>query len=82
MILAKPVKHAVLYATGQDTVAAWVNGKQVLEEQPFPPYRQMPWKKFVRADVTHEVTAGANAIAVKRCTMERRRASRRKTHCR
>ena len=43
---------AALYATGQDTVAAWVNGAQVLTEDPLPPWKQMPWKKFVRADVT------------------------------
>ena len=35
--LAKPVRRAILYATGQDTAAAWVNGKQVLEAQPLPP---------------------------------------------
>lgn len=46
--LAQPVRFAALYATGQDTVAAWVNGKQVLSEDPLTPYRQMPWKKFVR----------------------------------
>jgi alpha-L-rhamnosidase len=62
--LTKPVKHATLYATAQDTVAAWVNGAQVLEEQPFPPYKQMPWKKFVCADVTAKLAAGANSIAI------------------
>ncbi len=50
--LAKPVRFAALYATGQDTVSAWINGTQVLTEDPLPPYKQMPWKKFVRADVT------------------------------
>ncbi|MDR3736975.1 MAG: family 78 glycoside hydrolase catalytic domain [Acidobacteriaceae bacterium] len=62
--LAKPVKSAALYATAQDTVAAWVNGKQAIEAQPFPPYRQMPWKKFVRADVTALVAAGTNTVAI------------------
>ena len=64
MTLTKPVKHATFYATAQDTVAAWVNGAQVLDEQPFPPYAQMPWKKFVRADVTDKLAAGTNTIAV------------------
>ena len=50
--LAKPVRLATLYATGQDTVSAWIDGAQVLTEDPLPPYKQMPWKKFVRADVT------------------------------
>ncbi len=62
--LEKPVKRATLYATGQDTVAAWVNGKQALVAAPFPAWRQMPWKKFVKADVTGDVMAGANVLAV------------------
>ncbi|HWA95985.1 MAG TPA: family 78 glycoside hydrolase catalytic domain [Terracidiphilus sp.] len=62
--LAKPVKSAVLYATGQDTVSAWLNGDQAMKEDPLPPYKQMPWKKFVRADVTKSVKDGANQIAV------------------
>ena len=62
--LDKPVRHATLYATGQDTVSAWVNGAQVLTANPFPPYKQMPWKKFVAADVTGKLGSGANAIAI------------------
>jgi alpha-L-rhamnosidase len=62
--LSKPVRFAALYATGQDTVSAWVNGAHVLSENPLPPYKQMPWKKFVRADVTAKLSAGANTIAV------------------
>ncbi len=62
--LDKPVKTATLYATGQDTVAAWVNGKQSLEAASFPPWHQMPWKKFVRADVTGNVKQGANLLAI------------------
>jgi alpha-L-rhamnosidase len=69
--VTKPVKRAVLYATGQDTVAAWVNGQQVLEAQPFPAWHQMPWKKFVRADVTKAMREGANAIAVQTVTYTR-----------
>lgn len=69
--LTKPVKHAVLYATAQDTVAAWVNGKQAIEAQPFPPYKQMPWKKFVRADVSELVTQGNNAVAIEQTRYER-----------
>jgi alpha-L-rhamnosidase len=62
--LAKPVLRAALYATGQDTVAAWVNGAQVLTADKFPAWKQMPWKKFVRAEVTGKLGAGANAIAI------------------
>jgi alpha-L-rhamnosidase len=62
--LAKPVRSAALYATGQDTVSAWINGTQVLTADPLPPWKQMPWKKFVRADVTGKLSAGANTIAI------------------
>ena len=62
--LEKPVRHATLYATGQDTVSAWVNGARVLTANPFPPYKQMPWKKFVSADVTSKLGSGVNAIAI------------------
>ena len=62
--IGKPVRCAVLYATGQDTVSAWINGSQVLTADPLPPYKQMPWKKFVRAEVTGKLSAGANTIAV------------------
>ncbi len=62
--LPQAVKFAALYATGQDTVSAWVNGAQVLTENPLPPYKQMPWKKFVRAEVTKHMGAGANTIAI------------------
>jgi alpha-L-rhamnosidase len=62
--LAKPVRKAALYATAQDTVAAWVNGAQVLKADPFPAWKQMPWKKYVRADVTGQLSGGANSIAI------------------
>jgi len=62
--LPQAVKFAALYATGQDTVAAWVNGAQVLTEDPLPPYKQMPWKKFVRAEVTSHLSAGKNTLAI------------------
>ncbi len=62
--LDHPVKFAALYATGQDTVSAWVNGAQVLSEDALPPYKQMPWKKFVRAEVASHLTAGPNTLAI------------------
>ncbi len=62
--LPHAVRFAALYATGQDTVAAWVNGAQALTENPLPPWKQMPWKKFVRAEVTANLSAGKNTIAV------------------
>ncbi len=62
--LPKPVRHATLFATGQDTVSAWVNGAQVLTADRFPPWEQMPWKKFVRADVTASSARAPNTIAI------------------
>ncbi len=31
------LKHADLLATGEDSAAAWINGKQVMETVPLPP---------------------------------------------
>lgn len=60
----KPVKQVVLFATAEDTVSAWVNGQKVLTAAQFPPYHHLPWKKFVRADVTGQVAQGKNTIAI------------------
>ena len=54
------MRLAVLYATGQDTVSAWIDGAQVMTAGKLPPWKQMPWKKFVRADVTGKLNPGAN----------------------
>jgi alpha-L-rhamnosidase len=62
--VAKPVKSAVLYATGEDTVSAWVNGVEILAAQPLPPYAQMPWKKYVSGDATAALKAGSNVLAI------------------
>jgi len=62
--LAHPVQFAALYTTGQDSVSAWVDGTQVLLANQLPAWKQMPWKKFVRADVTSQLSAGVNTIAI------------------
>ncbi len=62
--LDKPVRDATLYATCQDTVSAWVNGTQVLLADPLPPYKQMPWKKYVHFSVAKQLSKGANSIAL------------------
>ena len=62
--VTKPVRRATLYATGQDTVSAWVNGMQVLAGDPLPAWKQMPWKKLVRADVAGKLAVGANSLAI------------------
>jgi len=62
--LQKAVKHASLYVTGQDTAAAWLNGKQVLTAAPLPPSKKTPWQTYARADVTVQLRPGKNALAV------------------
>ena len=62
--LDKPVLHATLFATGQETVSAWINGTQVLTAAPLPPWKQLPWKKFVRCDLTGKLVVGSNTIAI------------------
>jgi alpha-L-rhamnosidase len=60
----RPLKQVLLFATAEDTASAWVNGQQVLRPSAFPPYHHLPWKKFVRADVTAQVAQGKNTIAI------------------
>ena len=60
----RPIRNATLFATGQDTVSAWVNGVRVMSADSLPPWKQMPWKKFVRADVTGKLAQGANTLAI------------------
>ena len=62
--IGKAVKAAVLFATAEDTAAAWINGEQVLSAAPFPAWHQMPWKKFVRKDVTGKLKDGDNTLAL------------------
>ena len=62
--LDKTVLHAALFAACEDTVSAWVNGNEVLKADPLPPYKQMPWKKYVRADVARQLSEGANELAL------------------
>ncbi|HET9803842.1 MAG TPA: alpha-L-rhamnosidase N-terminal domain-containing protein, partial [Candidatus Acidoferrum sp.] len=62
--LPERVHHATLYLTGRDAASAWVNGKQVLQAQPLPPWRQMPWKTYFVKEITSEVRAGENLLAV------------------
>jgi alpha-L-rhamnosidase len=58
------VKHADLFVTGKDSAAAWVNGKQVLQTQPLPPWKQAPWKTYLQQDVTANLRPGDNLLAV------------------
>jgi alpha-L-rhamnosidase len=63
-VVGKPIRRGALYVTGQDTASAWINGKQVLQSDPLPPWRQMPWKTYVVRDVSDALQAGKNLLAV------------------
>jgi alpha-L-rhamnosidase len=62
--LTKPVRQAALYAAGEDTISAWTNGTEVLKASPLPAWKQMPWKKYMRAEATGKLVEGANTIAI------------------
>ena len=62
--IAKPVKHADLFLTGEDSASAWINGKQVLQADPLPPWKQIAWKKYTRQDVTNALQSGRNSVAI------------------
>lgn len=62
--LSKAVKGATLYATGEDTVAAWINGKQVLTESPSPPWGRLPWRTYASAAVSTALHTGKNLLAI------------------
>jgi len=62
--LDHPVKLAHLYVTGKDTAAVWVNGKEVLEPESLPPYKQTPWKKYVERDITSSLTQDKNNLSI------------------
>lgn len=62
--LGQKIARAELLTTGQDVAGAWVNGKLVLEEAPLPPWKQTPWKSYVRREITRELHAGNNVIAI------------------
>ena len=62
--LSSPVKHAILFVTGEDVASAWINGAEVTKGEPLPAWKQFPWKKYKQVDVTSQVRAGSNLLAV------------------
>ncbi len=57
-------KHAAIYVTGRDAASAWVNGQQMLESDPLPPWKQMPWKTYKVRDISQRLNVGKNVIAI------------------
>jgi alpha-L-rhamnosidase len=62
--LAQSVTHAYLYATGQDVASAWINGEQVATGAVLPPWKQLPWKKYVKTDISTKLKQGDNMLAL------------------
>ncbi|HKV79736.1 MAG TPA: family 78 glycoside hydrolase catalytic domain [Candidatus Sulfotelmatobacter sp.] len=62
--VSKTVKIADLFVTGENTAAAWLNGKQVLNADPLPPWGQMPWLHYVRKNIIGEVRSGKNLLGI------------------
>ncbi len=58
------VKRAVLYVTGEDTMAAWIGGVQVLKPQPLPAWGRNPWKSYTRVGDIPELHPGTNLLAI------------------
>jgi alpha-L-rhamnosidase len=58
------IKRATLYATGENTVAAWVNGEQSLSTSPQPKWGRTPWRTYSSVDVTKSVHMGNNLLAI------------------
>jgi alpha-L-rhamnosidase len=62
--VSQAVTRAYLYATGQDVASAWVNGEQVATGASLPPWKQLPWKKYVKTNVTSKLKQGDNLLAL------------------
>ncbi len=62
--LEKPVQSAYLFVTGEDVASAWINGTKLATGAPLPPWKQLPWKKYVQIDATAALKAGSNILAV------------------
>ena len=61
---AKEVARADLYTTGEDSTAAWVNGKQVRKAAPLPKWKHLPWGTYEMQDVTGDLREGSNTVAI------------------
>ncbi len=61
--LPADARVAKLHITGKDTVAAWMNGKQESQLQPWPKWNNLPWRTYSVYDITSEVHSGNNTLA-------------------
>jgi alpha-L-rhamnosidase len=64
LVLQERPQEGILFVTGKDNVAAWVNGKQVLEAEPVMRYGpRHPWGYFRVIAVSQLLTKGSNELA-------------------
>src|SRR5579875_2316740 len=56
-------RKAVLYVTGEDTAAAWINGAEVLQPAARPPWGRTPWRTYRRVELTGQLRPGRNVLA-------------------
>jgi len=73
--LPAEARVAKLHITGKDTVAAWVNGKQQSELQPWPMWNNLPWRTYSIYDITGAVHSGSNTLAAEVLNYDRPRTS-------
>lgn len=62
--LAQDVASATLYATGEDSVSAWINGQPVLRQSPRPAWGRLPWRSYASTDATIILHRGRNTLAI------------------
>ena len=64
LTLPEAPEKATLFITARDNVAAWINGKQILQAAPTFGYgASQPWGHFREIPVGQFLTAGANVVA-------------------
>ena len=56
--------EATLFVTAKDSPAAWLNGTRKIQTQPLTPWGHMPWGTYKQVDVTHDLHAGQNLLAI------------------
>lgn len=61
--LASDVHVVKLHIAGRDTVAAWINGKQVVQHQAEPAWKDIPWQAYSVYNITQTVHNGSNTFA-------------------
>ena len=62
--LKEQPEYAALFSTAKDSVSAWVNGRQIITAQPLTAWKNMPWGTYQRVEITNDLRAGHNVVAI------------------